>query len=82
MDRQAEAGQAAEEAVVTALAIISGVSIAALAAIVLCGIRAVRATVRDVTPQLRMAPPAKQPEQKSDPYLAGPPFAGGTGGTQ
>ena len=65
----------------TALAIISGVSIAALAAIVLALIWAGRSTVRDISPQLRMAPPAKQPEAKDDAYLAGPPFAGGTGST-
>ena len=62
-----------------ALAAISGIAIVVLGAIVLAGIRAVRATVRDVTPQLRMAPPAKPPAP-DDAYLPGPPFAGGSGG--
>lgn len=65
----------------TALAIISGVAIAALAAIVLALIWAGRSTVRDVTPQLRMAPPAKPPAPKDGDFLAGPPFAGGDGST-
>lgn len=64
-----------------ALAAISGVAILVLGAIVLALIWAGRSTVRDVTPQLRMAPPAKQPAPKGDEYLPGPPFAGGTGST-
>lgn len=61
------------------LAIVSGVAIGVLGAIVLALIWAGRSTVRDVTPQLRMAPPPKtpQPKEGDDGYLPGPPFAGG-----
>lgn len=83
MDRPPQASQAVEAGgIVIVLAIVSGVAIIALAAIVLVLIWAGRSTVRDVTPQLRMAPPAKHAAPKDDEaYLPGPPFAGGTGST-
>ena len=61
------------------LAVVSGAAILVLGAIVLALIWAGRSTVRDISPQLRMAPPAKQPAP-DDAYLPGPPFAGGSGG--
>ena len=62
------------------LAAVAGIAIVVLGAIVLALIWAGRSTVRDVTPQLRMAPPAKPPAP-DDAHLSGPPFAGGSGGT-
>ena len=61
------------------LAAVAGIAILVLGAIVLALIWAGRSTVRDVTPQLRMAPPAKPPAP-DDAYLPGPPCAGGSGG--
>jgi cell division septation protein DedD len=59
------------------LAIVSGVAIAALAAIVLALIGAGRATMRDISRQVRVVSPPNPPKPKDgeEAYLAGPPFA-------
>jgi hypothetical protein len=65
---------------VTWLAAIAGLSILALAAIVLALIGAGRATMRDISRQLRLVSPPKESAPKDDEdevYLAGPPFASG-----
>jgi hypothetical protein len=71
------------------LAIVSGVAIAALAAIVLALIGAGRATMRDISRQVRVVSPPNPPKQEKpkdgpggEVYLAGPPFAAdGTAGS-
>jgi hypothetical protein len=65
------------------LAAIAGLAIFILGAIVLAQIGAGRATMRDVSRQVRLVAPPKEPAPKDDEvYLAGPKFASGDGGAQ
>lgn len=66
------------------LAAIAGLAILGFVAIILKMLADSRERMRLLAPQMRLVAPPKEPSPKDegDAYLAGPPFAGGSGGAK